>query len=171
MKPQIQIVDADDNLIGHKVRQEVDPIKDIYRVAALWLTNSQGEILIAQRKLTKTNDPGKWGPAVAGTVDEGETYESNIYKEAQEEIGLSGIKFEIGPKRRVYEPTNYFGQWFTSRVDQGVDSFVLQEEEVEAVKWITEVELVNDVQANPERYISGMGDTIRMFVGKPKDKI
>ena len=27
--------------------------------------------------------PGKWGPAVAGTVEEGESYEENIIKEAE----------------------------------------------------------------------------------------
>ena len=26
------------------------------------------------------DDPGKWGPAVAGTVDEGESYKKNVIK-------------------------------------------------------------------------------------------
>ncbi len=30
-----------------------------------------------------------WGSAVAGTVEKGEDYESNIYKETEEEIGLA----------------------------------------------------------------------------------
>lgn len=91
MKLPTVIVNENDEIIGHKLREEVDPKNDIYRVSALWVTNSAGDVLIAQRKLTKKHAPGKWEPAVAGTVEKGETDESNIYKEAQEEIGLSGF--------------------------------------------------------------------------------
>ncbi len=135
-KPLVQVVDDNDTVIGHKDRLTLDFQKDIYRVAALWITNSKNEVLLAQRKLTKDRDPGKWGPAVAGTLDAGETYETNIYKEAEEEIGLSGVKFKIGPKMRIHEPRNYFCQWFTLELDRSSNSFRLQEDEVEAIKWI-----------------------------------
>jgi len=95
-----QVVDENDQLIGYKERSKIDFKKDIYRIGALWLTDGTGQILIAQRKLTKDKDPGKWGPAAAGTVEKSETYESNAYKEAQEEIGLVGVKFELGPVQR-----------------------------------------------------------------------
>ena len=49
MESKIQIVDENDQVISHKVRSEVDYQNDIYRVAALWVTNSQGQVLIAQR--------------------------------------------------------------------------------------------------------------------------
>ena len=47
-------------------------------------------VLIVERQTAfdKKYDPGKWGPSAAGTVEEGETYQSNIIKELQEEIGL-----------------------------------------------------------------------------------
>lgn len=139
----IQIVDGNDNLIGHKERSEVDYSKDIYRGTALWVTNSKGEILLAQRKHTKDKDPGKWGPAASGTVDEGETYESNVYKEAEEEIGLTGLKFNLGPKTRVTKPRNFFCQWFTVVLDRPVNEFKIQEEEVEELKWLPERERVS----------------------------
>jgi isopentenyldiphosphate isomerase len=153
MTEMIQIVDENDILIDHKPRNEVDYSSDIYRVAALWLTNSSGEVLIAQRKLTKDKDPGKWGPAVAGTVDEGETYSINIVKETEEEIGLTGVDFERGPKLRVREPRNYFGQWFLAQVDMPAEAFRLQEDEVEQVKWVPKDELLHDVVANPDKYV------------------
>ena len=40
------------------------------------------------RSFTKSHDPGKWGPAVAGTVEEGETY--NFLKEGQRVYWLDG---------------------------------------------------------------------------------
>jgi len=100
MQDLYQIVDDQDNLIGAKPRNEIDFKNDYYRISGLWLTNSKGQILIAQRLLTKDKDPGKWGPAAAGTLEVGETYESNAYKEADEEIGLTGVKFTQGPKMK-----------------------------------------------------------------------
>jgi isopentenyldiphosphate isomerase len=79
MEKQV-IVDESDNVIGAKIRSDILP-DDIYRVSCLWLRNPSGEVLLAQRSFDKKNDPGRWGPAVAGTVSENETYEENIRKE------------------------------------------------------------------------------------------
>lgn len=84
----IPIVNLDDEIIGYKPRKDIT-LQDVYRVSALWIENSQGEILLAQRGFLKSVDPGKWGAAVAGTVEKDESYEENILKEMQEELGLS----------------------------------------------------------------------------------
>ncbi|TSA45734.1 NUDIX domain-containing protein [bacterium] len=163
-KPNVQIVNENDEVIGSKPRGEVDPQKDIYRVSGLWITNSKDEILLAQRKFTKVNDPGKWGPAVAGTLEEGETHESNIYKEAEEEIGLTGVKFKLGPKNRRREPRNYFGQWFLANVDRNIEDFKIQEEEVEKIAWVPKAELIEGFKNNPERYIPSMSKIIAELI-------
>jgi isopentenyldiphosphate isomerase len=134
----MQVVDGNDEYIGDKERSELDFQKDIYRVAALWLTNSANEVLIAQRKFSKDRDPGLWGPAVAGTVEPGETYETNIYKEAEEEIGLSGLVFTLGPKLRVKTPRNYFCQWYKDK-------------------------LVQEVAQQPEKYIPTMAEVLSIL--------
>lgn len=53
-----------------KSRDDIDYSKDIFRTASLWITNSNGDILLAQRKFDKKVDPGKWAEAVVGTVEE-----------------------------------------------------------------------------------------------------
>ena len=168
-KTRIQIVDEDDNVIDHLEYDKVDYATQIYRVTGLWLTNSKGEILLAQRSLLKDNDPGVWGPAAAGTMDEGETYEENAYKEAEEEIGLKGVKFELGPKSKREGRRTYFAQWFTAVVDLAEGDFVLQTEEVEAVKWISPQDLVNDFTTRPEKYIPGMDVSIEYFIEPQAD--
>ena len=52
MKEEIIIVDENDQIIGHKVRGTLDQ-KDVYRVSALWVQNSNGHVLLAKRALTK----------------------------------------------------------------------------------------------------------------------
>jgi len=155
IKERIAIVNDQDEVIGYKGRETITK-EDIYRVATLWITNSRGEILLAQRKFTKQHDPGKWGPAVAGTVDEGETYDSKIIKEAEEEIGLKDIKPGLGPKRRVKDEYNYFSQWYKLVVNRPIEDFTIQEEEVERVKWFTRHELEQELRECPNDYLRGL---------------
>ena len=154
---RIVLVDEDDQEIGLKERSEVTA-HDIFRVSALWLTNSKREILIARRALTKDTGPGKWGPAVAGRVDEGETYLINMIKEAQEEIGLTLRPDELreGPKIKVRGRFVHFVQWYYATVDAPLESFVLQEEEVMNVKWVTLPELLHAYEFQPDAFSGAM---------------
>lgn len=159
---KIQIVDENDQLIGVKERYEVDYKTDIYRVSALWLTNPKGQALLAQRASTKDKDPNKWGPAVAGTVEEGETYEDNIYKEAMEEIGLEGVRFAEGIKIRYeYPPRSYFGQWYLATLDRGIEDFVRQPAEVAALEWVDIERLKQELKTNPDKYIGSVAQIVR----------
>lgn len=155
---RIVIVNDQDKVIGCKERGTIEP-EDIYRVSALWLTNSKGDILLAQRQLGKRHHPGMWGPAVAGTVDEGESYDENIIKEAEEEIGLKDIKPQKSIRQRVTLATgdhNHFTQWYTLVVDKAAEDFTIQEEEVEQVKWFTRAELGKELLEYPEKYLKGL---------------
>jgi len=160
MEPLYQVVDESDQIIGLKPRNKIDFKKDIYRISALWLTNSKGEVLMAQRLLSKDNDPGKWGPAAAGTLEEDETYESNIYKEAEEEIGLKGVKFDTGPKVRFHVRES-FCQWFFGKCDWPEEDFVPQPSEVERVSWVPLEQLETDVNTNPDKYVPSMDQILQ----------
>lgn len=155
---RVVIVDDQDNVIGYKERGAVG-LQDIYRVSALWVTNLQGNILLAQRSLTKKHHPGKWGPAVAGTIDEGETYDQNIVKETAEEIGIADSKPFKSVKQRVTIATgdhNHFTQWYTLTIDKPAEDFAIQKSEVERIKWFTRAELVEELQDHPEKYLKGV---------------
>jgi isopentenyldiphosphate isomerase len=169
-KPKIVIVDKNDNVIGCKYREDLTPKKDIYRVSALWVTNSKGEVLCAQRSFDKEHNPGKWGPAVSGTVEEGETREENIYKEAEEELGIKDIKFETGPKYSTLERPNTkhfrFTQWFLAKIDRKTEDFKLQKEEVEQVRWLTEEEILKIYKKDSEFFSLGITTWIKLFMNK-----
>jgi isopentenyldiphosphate isomerase len=104
---QITLVNDQDEIIGQKARSTITK-DDIYRVSAAWIMNTKGEILLSQRQLTKKHDPGKWGTAVAGTVESGETYLENIIKEAEEELGLPNVEPVPLLKHRFSDDYNYF---------------------------------------------------------------
>jgi len=163
MKQRIIVVDEKDNIIGYKESGTLNQ-EDIYRVSALWITNSQGEILLAKRHPEKKHDPNKWGPAVAGTVDEGEDYEENIIKEAEEEIGLKYPKFEKGPKKRIHGRYNYFCQWYFLEIDKSIDEFKIQEDEVDEIKWFSKEEILEMLNSKPNLFVQSVDQWIHEFL-------
>jgi len=153
------IVDEHDKIINFKKFNNLND-KDIYRVSVLWLINSKGEVLLAQRAKNKVHHPLKWGPSVAGTVEEGETYEQNIIKETEEEIGLKLNNFTKLIKTRTRGEFNHFTQWFILKIDKKLDEFEIQREEVADLKWVYSEELKKDIEKNPSCYVDSLRDII-----------
>ncbi|MEI7765209.1 MAG: NUDIX domain-containing protein [bacterium] len=148
---KIPIVDEEDNIIGHKEREEITS-DDIYRITAIWITDENGNILLQKRSMNRKNSPGIWGPAASGTVEEGETYESNAYKELEEEIGVKGIKLVESKKFfRNLKNGKKFTKLFLGQIPSNYN-FVLQQEEVDQVKWLSVKELLEAYKEKPDEY-------------------
>lgn len=162
MSKKIIVVSESDKIIGYKDRTKISP-KDIYRVSALWITNSKGDILLAKRALTKKHDPDKWGPAVAGTVEEGESYQDNIIKEAEEEIGLKHIRPMLGPKLRVSGQHNFFTQWYLLKINQEINQFKIRNEEVAELKWFSKKELLTNLKSSPELFLKNLSSIVKIL--------
>ena len=163
---KIPVVNDRDEVIDLKERSEITP-NEYYRVSAAWITNSQGDVLMAQRALSKKNDPGKWGPAVAGTVEEHETYTENIVKEIQEELGVSIPLSDLktGPKiRRINPNARYFCQWYFATTDLPLSSFKIEAEEVADLKWISAAELRSEIETTPEHFIPSASSWIGVLI-------
>jgi len=161
---KIIIVDKDDQPIALK-RYDEAGYQDIHRVSALWLTDARtGDCLITQRKWTKHHDPGKWMAAASGTVDKGETYQQNMVKEIEEEIGLTGLSLAAGPKEFVDDGQHkFFVQWFIAQTDKDKAVIKIQEEEVEAYAWVNKTELIKDVTENPDKYVPSMRNALKIL--------
>jgi len=161
---KIPVVNEKDEVIGYKERANIDSTKDIVRSASLWITNSRGDILLAQRKFTKQNNPGKWSEAVGGTVEGNDSYESTMLRETREEIGLSVDTYEIGPKQYVDSPTRYFVQWYITTVDKPIEAFQPQVEELEQLAWVSKEQFIEELRNSPEKYIDEMQAIARLFI-------
>ena len=159
---KIIIVNESDDIIGYKERDSLKK-EDIYRVSALWITNSKKEILLAKRHHTKSHHPGMWGPAVAGTVEEEETYESNIIKEIEEELGLVGVKLKLGPKMKIENEYIHFTQWFTLIIDKEIDKFLIPLDEVEEIKWFSKDQLLLELESFSNKFLPSMRKYLELF--------
>ncbi|OGG73169.1 hypothetical protein A3A38_03530 [Candidatus Kaiserbacteria bacterium RIFCSPLOWO2_01_FULL_53_17] len=166
---RIVIVDENDTPIGLKERDEVGP-KDISRGSGIWITNTKGNVLLARRAFTKKHDPGKWGAAVVGAVDEGEEYDDNAVKEAYEELGLSIDMHNLvkGPKRFVQLPgRQFFLQWYFYTTDVAIERLSLQSEEVAEAKWFTREELKEAIKTKPEYFFGNIASWIEYLLETP----
>lgn len=164
-KKPIVVVDSKDNFLGLKNREDV--LNDIYRVAALWITDKHGNILLAQRAFTKKHHPGLFGPAVVGTVEQGETYEYNIRKEAGEELGLYNIDItEV--KTEFHDGTHkHFTRWFKSEIETDT-KISLQDDEVAGVRWFSPEELHEMLENQPELFLESLGRIFKYFESNKK---
>ncbi len=164
MEVKVPIVNRQDDIVGYKSREALDLEKDIVRSASLWITNSRGQVLLAQRKFTKRTDPGKWAEAVGGTVDGEDSYEDTVYREADEELGIRGERFTLGPKQFVEGPPNsYFVQWYSVELDWPIEKFSLQQSEVEQVAWWNVEDLLHDMKFHPEKYITALPGIVALL--------
>ncbi|MFZ2887161.1 MAG: NUDIX domain-containing protein [Minisyncoccia bacterium] len=151
---RLPVVDKNDEIIGYKNSDEL-AADDIIRVSGVWILNSKGEVLVAQRAASKKYDPLKWAVSAAGTVDEGETYAQNIVKEVQEELAVAIHESDLILGEHLFVETNhlYFYQAYFLRRDIAIENFKLEEEEVESVRWISVPELARWFAEKPDDFI------------------
>jgi len=86
----IDIVNEKDEVIGSELKSKKPEIGFISRVAAVFVRDSEGRVIICKRGPNKKNDPNKYDLTACGNVDAGETYEQASARELMEETGIKG---------------------------------------------------------------------------------
>ena len=162
MSEQIIIVNKQDDIITYKERQDIKQ-DDIYRITALWLENSQGDVLLAQRGFNKNYYPVKWGAAAAGMVGKEEKYKETMLREMKEELDLEDIEINEGYKQIVSGERNYFMQWFSAVIDRPSSEFKIQKEEVNTVKWFSKKELLEIIEKSPDIFMESLVVYIKLY--------
>ena len=90
------VVDENGTTVGKATRGECHSgSKLLHPVVHLHLFDSSGRIYLQQRPLWKDIQPGKWDTAVGGHIDYGETVDTALRRETQEELGLTGLSVEF----------------------------------------------------------------------------
>jgi isopentenyl-diphosphate delta-isomerase len=161
----VTLVDEHDNIVGTKERDELSDT-DRWRIVAIWVTNSDGDILIAKRSAHKKLDPEKWGPAASGTVDYPEDYLTTAKREAKEEIGVDLPNLKI--EKVIFYKSSSLGNracgLARATIDKDAKDFIIQNDEVEEVKWVTKDKLKEDLIKNPRKYVAGITLLAEYFV-------
>jgi isopentenyl-diphosphate delta-isomerase type 1 len=163
--PLITFVDENDNVIGAGTKLEAREKGIRFRIVRVFLFNSQGHLLMQRRAMHLKSHPGRWDQSVGGHVDEGETYLQAAVREAEEEIGVTGLILREEFKHFANdldgaEVKRRFNMLYSAVYDGDVTP---NPEEVAEVKWVAPDELEQWLNASPDDFSPGFIRTYNAF--------
>lgn len=110
--------------------------KGKYRLSVhIWITNENNELLLQQRLSTAHKFPNMWSNT-GGAVQAGETGLEGAIRELSEELGIEAKKEDLKFIASYKRLKDYAEVWeLKKNID--INDIVLQEDEVQAVKWVS----------------------------------
>lgn len=123
------------------VRGEGLPEGGYHLVVHVCILGSDGRMLIQQRQPFKHGFSGLWDVSCGGSAVAGETSAQAAVREAFEEIG---VNLDLDGVRPHYSVTfdEGFDDWYVVKADPDITKLKLQYEEVRAVRWASEEEVL-----------------------------
>lgn len=105
------------------------------------ILNSRHQMLIQQRQKTKKWFANLWDCSAAGCVTAGETSQEAAEREVKEELGLD-FSFKNVRPHMTMSFNNGFSDVYIVHSDAAIEDIVIQEEEVQAVRWADRKEVL-----------------------------
>ena len=124
------------------VRGEKIPDGLYHIVVHVCIFNSLGQMLIQQRQPFKAGWPNMWDISVGGSAVSGDTSKTAAEREVFEEIGYK-INLENHRPIITIHFDHGFDDIYTVIEDIDINALKLQPEEVQAVKWATENDIID----------------------------
>lgn len=121
------------------------PEGDYHLVVHVCIFNSQNQLLIQQRQPWKKGWPNMWDLTVGGSALAGDDSATAAERETKEELGLELDLSNERPRFTINFPTG-FDDYYMITKDVNIEELHLQEDEVQAVKWVDQVELLQLVE-------------------------
>lgn len=87
----LDIVDENDRVIGRRPRGEVYAKGLRHRCVFIQARDARGRVFVHRRTATKLVFPSLYDMFVGGVVGAGESYDDAALREAEEELGVSGL--------------------------------------------------------------------------------
>lgn len=154
MEDRIILVDEKDRETGTEEKMKAHREGKLHRAFSIFLFNSQGEMLLQRRAKSKYHCGSLWSNTCCSHPRKGEMLESAAHRRLMEEMGIDceikevfsfiySAKFENG----LIE--NELDHVFIGRFDGEPKP---NPEEVDECKWVSIIELMNDVNENPKSY-------------------
>lgn len=135
----IEIVDLEGNFTGEVMDKDEAHDKNLlHNEVAIFIINSNQEVLLQKRSANKRFDPNKWA-LCAGHVDYHERLIDAAKREVKEEIGIDLLDSDLhsfGEKDFILGDSNsHVNYYYYAIVNQNEEDFVIQKEELSEVKW------------------------------------
>jgi isopentenyl-diphosphate delta-isomerase len=150
----VVLVDEQDHPIGLMEKQAAHIGPHLHRAFSVFIFNSQGELLMQQRALTKYHSPGLWTNTCCSHPRAGETLEEATSRRLMEEMGMTCPMHEV--YTFIYKAP--VGQGLTEHefdhvfIGQSDDIPNINTDEVASWKYMRLDDLKKDLELYPELY-------------------
>jgi isopentenyl-diphosphate delta-isomerase len=154
IEEQVVLVDEKDNPIGLMEKMEAHEKALLHRAFSVFIFNKKGELMLQQRAACKYHSPLLWTNTCCSHQRDGETNLEAGKRRLQEEMGF------------VTEIKEVFSFIYKAPFDNGLteheldhvmvgsyeDAPNINKDEVESYKWMTLIDVKNDMEKNPQEY-------------------
>ena len=155
------LVDKNDNPVGSEEKITCHlPNGKLHRAFTVLLFNREARLLLTRRSQNKMLWPGDWDGTVASHSRQSETYLSSAKRRLPEEVGISCkldylFKFEYHvPYKNIGSENEICGTLIGIVSDPS--KIRLVKDEIDAIKWVTLDELLEDIKRSPQTYCPWM---------------
>lgn len=136
----LDIVDEHDRVVGQARRGEAYARRLRHRCTFVFARNAAGEVFVHRRTARKLVFPSLYDMFVGGVVGAGESYDEAALREAEEELGVSGLPAPTPLFKFLYQTPEH--TWWSSVYEIRCESPVNpQASEVAWHAFLTEEEL------------------------------
>ncbi|MDJ1134398.1 NUDIX domain-containing protein [Streptomyces iconiensis] len=106
----LDIVDEQDRVMGQRLRGEVYAHRLRHRSTSIQVRDPEGRIFVHRRTPTKLIFPSMYDVVVGGVVGAGESYDAAALREAEEELGVTGLPMPEFRFKFLFETPEH--SWF-----------------------------------------------------------
>ena len=156
------LVDRLDNIVGIKKKDSLEK-RDIVRVSALWITNSNNEMLLSRRPYEKRRDPNRWGPAVACILEKDQTYLSAVKFATKNEIGLTNFEPTEDTKLFIDGEHTFYCQLFSIIQDLEIEKITINTDEVQELRWFRQDEVIKMIKEQPHLFVQSFNKYFSLY--------
>jgi isopentenyl-diphosphate delta-isomerase len=152
---QVVLVNEQGGKIGLMGKQEAHEKGLLHKAISIIIYNSNGDMLLQQRALTKYHWAGIWSNTCCSHPRDNESYAAAASRRLMEECGFNTelteeFNFIYKAKDEASGLTEHeFDTVFTGIFD---GDFTFNTDEIEAVRWMPVEELLVDIITNPDTY-------------------
>ncbi len=135
------ILDANGQLTGRTIKRGQRFKKGNYHLSVhIYVVNSKKEFLIQKRSMKKEKLPGIWD-MTGGAVLAGEDSLTGAIRELEEEVGIALKPENFLLIKRLKRKTSFVDLWLAFS-DANLSQIVMQEDEVDAVKFVSAADMI-----------------------------
>jgi isopentenyl-diphosphate delta-isomerase len=153
-EPLVILVDKDDIPTGTALKLEAHRNALLHRAVSVFIVNDKGEWLLQRRALDKYHSNGLWTNTCCTHPVPGESSKDAAERRLKEEMGLVCDLYYLFPFIYKGKLDNELTEHELDHVYLGIsnDPPEINREEVEDWKYISFIELAEDVQKNSDEY-------------------